>query len=265
MPRRNAIATALVSLSMAFGLAATALGQQAAPERTYSATAIHSIPGQPETSGRVIKSGENMRLEFEQNGQKIVQILLPQQGVMYVLEPNSKTYMEMRGQAVPTTAGSGADAPCTPQSNLALCERVGSDTVSGIRVERWLLAAQPQTKPLTVLWDPTRRQALRQDFPDGSSVAMSFKAMEKLNGRRVEHWIIQTLAPGRDTLTGGWWYDPELRVVVREELPGGEVRRLENITVGAVDPSAFQVPKGWRKRDPRAIATPQAPTAPITK
>ncbi len=258
MPGRNVITTALVFL-FALGVASPIQAQQTAPVRTYSATAIHGIPGQPETSGIVIKSGENMRLEFEQNGQKVIQILLPQQGVMYILEPQTRTYLELRGPAVPATAGSGTAAPCTAQSNLALCQQIGKDTVSGIQVERWLMAKQPQTKPLTILWDPTRRQALRQEFPDGSSTVMNFIAMDNLNGRVVEHWSIETLAAGRDTLTGGWWFDPELRVVVREELPGGETRRLEDITVGAVDPATFHPPAGWTKRDPAAIATPQAP------
>lgn len=254
----HAITMALASLTVTLGIAAPAPAQQppADASRTYSATAIHSIPGQPETSGTVIKSGENMRLEFDQNGQHIIQILLPQQGVMYILEPQSQSYQELRGQAVPATAGAANAVPCTARSNLAVCEQVGSDIVSGIRVERWVLASQPQTQPLTILWDPTRRQALRQDFPDGSSTAMRFLSMETLNDRPVEHWAIETRATGREPLTGGWWFDPELRVVVREELPGGEIRRLDNIQIGAVDPQVFQVPEGWQKRDPE---TPQTP------
>ncbi len=253
------IRLALAAASVALLMSGPAAAQQGNPVRAYSATAIHAFPGQPETSGIVIKSGENMRLEFEADGRKVIQILRPEQGVMYILDPQTRTYMELRGQTVPAPAGSGAATPCTEQSNLAVCARVGTDTVSGIQVERWQLAAQAQTKPLVVLWDPTRRQALRQDFPDGSSVVMSFKAMEEINGRATEHWIIRTLAPGRETLTGGWWFDPELRVVVREELPGGETRRLENITVGGIDASAFQIPEGWQQRDPNAITPPQPP------
>lgn len=260
MPKRNAIRRVLASLTVVLFTASPLYSQSSDIGETYSATAIHGIPGQPETTGTVLKSGQNMRLEFEQNGQEVIQILLPQQGVMYILEPQSQTYLELKGQAVPATAGSGSAAPCTEQSNLALCQQVGTDTVSGIQVERWVIADQPQAKPLSILWDPTRRQALRQDYPDGSSTVMSFKSMENLNGRSVEYWIIQTRAPERETLTGGWWFDPELRVVVREELPSGETRRLENIVVGAVDPAAFQVPGGWTKRDPSAIAPPQAAT-----
>ncbi len=261
MKLTDIIKTALTGIGLALAASGPGAAQQTTPATSYSATAIHAVPGRPETSGIVIKSGENMRLEFEQNGRKVIQILLPEQGVMYILEPQSQTYFELRGQAVPTTVGAGTATPCNEQSNLALCERVGNDTVSGISVERWLLSSQPQAKPLSILWDPTRRQALRQDFPDGSSMIMKFKSMQTLNGRVTEHWSIETRAAGRDPMTGGWWFDPELRVAVREELPGGEVRRLENIIVGAVERSAFVVPEGWQKRDPAAI-TPPKPAPP---
>lgn len=254
IPNIKAFFSALILTTAASGPLAA---QQSSTISSYSATAIHAAPGQPETSGIVIKSGENMRLEYEQNGQKIIQILLPEQRAMYILEPVSRTYFELRGQAVPDTIGAGTATPCDDQSGLALCKRVGSDTVSGISVERWLMAANPQTKPLSILWDPTRRQALRQDYPDGGSMVMRFKSMQTLNGRAAEHWSIETSTPGNDLKTGGWWFDPELRVVVREELPDGAVRQLVNIIVGAVDPVAFTIPQGWQKRDSAAIAPPQ--------
>jgi len=251
MPEPNTFFVTLAAVSVAVLSAGAVFAQQSSPDRAYSATAIHGLPGQPTTSGTINKSGQNMRLEFEQNGHTVVQILLPEQGVMYILDPSTKTYMEMRGQAVPPTTGGGPVAPCDP-THMAQCEKIGSDVVSGIDVERWLLAAQPQSPPLNILWDPTRRHALRQEYPDGSVTAMRFAEMQTLNGRATEYWTLKVQAPGRDTLTGGWWYDPDLRVVVREELPGGEIRRLENITVGAIDPAAFQVPDGWQQQDPAA-------------
>ncbi len=259
MPKAHLIKIPIAAMAMAACVASPSHAQQSTPVQSYSATAVHDVPGQPGTTGTVIKSGQNMRLEFEKNGQKIIQILLPEQGVMYILEPATRTYLAMRGPAVPATLGAGNATPCREQSNLAMCRQVGTDTVSGIQVEHWLLASGPQTKPLSILWDPTRRQALRQDFPDGSAVVMRFKDMQTLNGRATEHWTLQIQAPERETLTGGWWFDPELRVVVREELPGGEVRHLENIQVGVVDGSAFQLPDGWQQRDPSAIAAPQVP------
>ena len=101
MPEPNTFFVTLAAVSVAVLSAGAVFAQQSSPDRAYSATAIHGLPGQPTTSGAITKSGQNMRLEFEQNGHTVVQILLPEQGVMYILDPSTKTYMEMRGQAGP--------------------------------------------------------------------------------------------------------------------------------------------------------------------
>ncbi len=88
-------------------------------------------------------------------------------------------------------------------------------------------------------------------------MAMNFQAMQELNGRMTEHWSIKITSANLPANSGSWWFDPELRVVVREELPGGEVRRLEKIVVGAIEETAFQVPIGWQQKQP---TTPTAPT-----
>ncbi len=223
------------------------------PAKSYSATAIHGLPGQPETTGKIVKSGQNLRLEFEQNGQTVIQILRPTDGVMFILNPQDQTYFEVRDQPVPVTTTEGYMTPCG-DAPMATCERIGTDTVSGIAVERWALASKPQTRPLIILWDSTRRRALRQEFPDGSVMAMQFVAMQDLNGRITEHWSLKVTSGNQPANTGSWWFDPELRVVVREELPGGELRRLKDITVNAVQDSAFQIPEGWQRKQPPAPA-----------
>lgn len=260
MPMHFRFRAAIAACSLlVLGAVQTAQAQQADANQTYSATAIHGLPGQPETSGKIVKSGQNMRLEFDQNGQPTIQILRPADGLMYILDPKAHTYFEIRGQAVPATSTHGYTSPCPEQTKMAQCERTGTQAVSGITVERWLLSSRPQTRPLVILWDSTRRRALRQEFPDGSVMAMRFVAMQDVNGRATEHWAIKITTPNQPANTGSWWFDPELRVVVREDLPGGEVRRLEDIIVGPVDASAFQVPDGWQKQDAPAPATLQAP------
>ena len=261
---RTAIAAQILLAATTLAIGQTVQTPNAESSQTYSATAIHGLPGQSETSGKIIKSGQNMRLEFDQNGQTVIQILRPTEGLMYILDPEQQTYIEIRGQAVPATKSDGYTTPCPESAQMAQCERIGTDTVSGIAVERWALASNPQTRPLIILWDSTRRRALRQEFPDGSVMAMHFQAMEDLNGRMTEHWTIKITTGNQPANTGSWWFDPELRVVVREELPGGEVRRLEDIVVGAVDETAFQVPDGWQQKQPTppTLQAPQPVPAP---
>lgn len=252
------IKTTLTIACVILGICATANAQTNAPP-AYSARAIHAVPGLPETSGTVIKSGQNMRLEFERGGQKVIQILLPTLGAMYILDPNTQTYFEILGPAVPVETADNQKSPCPAASQAVLCQQVGTATVSGIQVERWALTSQQQAKPVYILWDSTRARALQQESPDGSTMTMAFKAMETLAGRPTEHWGILVSIPGQEAKTGDWWFDPELRITVRENLPGGETRRLENIKVGPVDPAAFQVPAGWKKQEAPAIAPPVVP------
>ncbi|GEM_PF-686878 len=258
---RTAIAAHILLAATSLAMGQTVQTPSVGASQTYSATAIHGLPGQSETSGKIVKSGQNMRLEFDQNGETVIQILRPTEGLMYILDPADQTYIEIRGQAVPATKTGGYTTPCPDTARLAQCERTGTDTVSGIAVERWALTSTPQTRPLIILWDSTRSRALRQEFPDGGVMAMKFQAMENLNGRMTEHWTIKITTgnqpANQPANTGSWWFDPELRVVVREDLPGGEVRRLEDITVGPVDAAAFQVPEGWQKQDaPNTSPTP---------
>jgi hypothetical protein len=177
---------------------------------------------------------------------------------MYILDPVAKTFVEILGPAVPATNVEGYVSPCPNQKATAACQHVGDDTLSGLTVERWALSSGQEGKPLVILWNSERRKAFRQDFPGGGSMVMRFIAMEEHAGRPTEHWSIKLTLPGQDVKNGDWWYDPNLRVVVGENLPSGEVRRLDNIRLGPVDPALFQGPHGWRKEQPQA-AKPQLP------
>ncbi|HHS89258.1 MAG TPA: hypothetical protein ENJ26_02690 [Rhodobacteraceae bacterium] len=253
--RKALLKTIIFGVIGMFALSEPVPAQQAGTaSEPYSATAIHALPGQPETTGKIIKSGQNLRMEFTQNGKPVIQILRPADGVMFILDPATKSYFEVRGPAVPVP-NDGYTTPCPDNQASEICQLVGTDTVSGIDVEKWAISTQPGTQPMVILWDSTRRRALRQEFPDGSVTAMAFQAMEDIAGRTAEHWKIIVTAPGQESRSGDWWFDPELRLVLREDLPTGESRRLENIVVGQVDPSAFQVPAGWTRRE---LPAPQA-------
>jgi len=254
------------AVTLVITVLALVLNGAAFAQTAYSATAVHAFPDQPETFGTVVKSGQNMRLEFEEQGRQVIQILLPAVGAMYVLDPKLQTYIEILGPAVPVADVGGYKSPCPSQKPAPTCQHVGDDTMSGIKVERWVIASGQKDKPLVLLWNSARRRALQQNFPDGSVMSMAFTAMEEINGRKAEHWTIKLTTPGQEAKSGDWWFDPELRVVIKENLPSGETRRLENIVVGPVNPTLFQLPQGWRKVAPMAPAPPpttalQSPTA----
>lgn len=254
-PAANAV-TVLAASGLAAILAASGLSAQtAAPPPAYSADAIYRAVDGTESTGRITKSGADMRLEFVQAGHQVIQIFRRAKGLIYVLDPAAHSYYEIQGAPDPTASDVGYQPPCDRDTQPATCRFTGTEVTSGITAEVWELGQTGQA--VKVLWDGARKRALRQEFPDGSVMAMHFVGMDQINGRKVEHWAIEVTAPGQAAASGSWYYDPELRVELREDLPSGEMRSLENIHVGAVDASAFSVPAGWTQ-----VVRPPAGAAP---
>jgi len=258
---------ATIALALTLGLSATtqtaaqaASGNSYAP-RMYSATAISQRPGEDERSGKIAKSGPNMRLEFTRDGHDIVQIFLPTRGLFYVLDPETKTYTEAHGPAVSPSAVDGYMPPCPNNAPNLRCELIGRAVVSGVPTERWMIRTRGQAGPAIVLWDPLRRQALREDFADGTVMALAFRGLKDVAGRPTEHWGVTITRTDKSVATGEWLYDTDLRTPVGESIPGTEARHLESIVVGPVDPALFAVPKGWKRIRPAAAQPTPDPAA----
>ena len=240
-----------VPVFLAAGMLTLAAAAGAAAGESYSADAVQTAPGQPPRMAHIVRTADAMRLEIAEQGQTSVQIMLPRQGVMRMLFPQDRTYMEVQGQALPADAFDQPDAPCLMAEGGG-CEKLGAETFGGVAVERWRMAvpAAAQGQPpqaVVVLWDPVRKMALRQEMPDGRVVTMTRVGPDAHEGRPVEHWRTTMTAPGGETMSGDWWYDPEIETIVREEMPDGARRQLTNIAVGPVDPALFQVPQGFRR------------------
>lgn len=247
---RSVVALGLLVPAMS---AAPAAAQNPVP--AYAADAVYRTPDGTESTGRVVKSGPDMRLEFNEGGRAVVQIIRRAEGKMIVLDAASRSYFTVQGEPDPQAGAATYEAPCDQNAAGIACRFLGTDVTSGITAEVWEIG-QPgdQTQVSRILWDGARHRALRQEYPDGTVMALTFQAMAQIEGRNVEHWAISVTVPGQAPLAGAWYYDPELRVELREELPSGEIRALRNIVVGAVDPAAFTVPAGWSK-----ISPPQPP------
>ena len=52
-------------------------------------------------------------------------------------------------------------------------------------------------------------------------------------------------APNQQPTRTFQWYDPELKLAVRQEFPGGGVSELKNIRVGKQPDDMFVVPAGY--------------------
>lgn len=249
-------ARTLGALALIVGLAGAAQAQSSPPP-AYTATAVQTMPDGTTTTGTVVKSGPDMRLEYDENGTRVIQIIRRAEGAMYRLDPAQQTFFVIQGAPSSDPTGAGYMPPCQDGDPTLTCTLKGTEVTSGITAEVWEIAMPGVPGTTTILWDGARHRALRQTSPDGSVMQMSFQAMVNMSGRNVEHWAVSFEAPGQPVQTGAWYYDPELRVEVREDMLNGAVRALENIRVGPVDPSLFEVPAGWRQ-----VQVPQAPMPP---
>ena len=239
----------LIALIGAFILGASLAPAQSLP--SYSAETVQTTPDQPDRTGIITKSGNFMRLEFTQDGQKIIQILRPTEGLTYVLYPDSRTYIEQRGPAQPEEFAGSYSPPCPTEAEKSglICSRLGLEVYQSIPVERWHIGADDDPSQMLILWDPERKRALRQEMSNGTLVQMTFLGMQEIAGREAEHWVTEISRHGVATRHFEWWYDSALKLVLRETLPNGTQRHLQNITVGPVDPRQFTVPENWQRVD----------------
>lgn len=254
--RRIAAALALV-LS-----AAPAMAQAPATPATpsFAAQAVQTLPDGSEQVGRIMKSAGNMRIEIlGPNGQSSIQIMRGAEGVAFLVDPQTRTYAVIKDPSI-ATAVSGASDPCPPpaqmQSAQMTCARVGEGQVSGIITQTWELKAPQIDGAMRIEWDQGRKRALSQTWPDGTNMTMTFQAMQEMEGRQVEHWSTSLQAPGQPAVIGGWWFDPALLVVVREEVPGGATRSLREIRVTELDPAFFLPPQGYTQVEAQAGQAP---------
>ena len=224
---------------------------QSTPLPAYSAETVQTTPDQPDRAGTIAKSGSFLRLEFEQDGQQIIQILRPTEGLAYVLYPATNAYLD---QQIPVEAEEFAESytpPCPTEAEEGglICNRLGLEVYQSIPVERWHVGAEGDPSQMLILWDPDRKRALRQEMSNGTLVLMTFLGLQEIEGREAEHWVTEISRQGVATLRNEWWYDHALKLLLRETLPDGTRRQLQNITVGPVDPSLFTVPDGWQRLD----------------
>lgn len=215
----------------------------------YQAQSLQTAPDQPDRVGFIYKSGSQLRLEFTQDGLQIIQVLRPTQGRAYVLFPEKQSYLEQQGPAQPEEFINSYTPPCPAEVEEGglQCNRLGLEVYQNIPVERWHIGAEDNSGQMIILWDPSRKRALWQESSNGIIVKMTFLGIGTVSEREAEHWVTEVSRPSEATLRNEWWYDSELKLVLRETFADGTQRIIDNITVGPVDPNLFTVPDGWQR------------------
>jgi hypothetical protein len=222
----------------------------------FSGQAIQSLPGGRLRKAQLFVGDNQVRLEYRRGELDMVEIYDMNNHHTLLLVPQQKVYMQrafLPGQVVNPMLPPRDSNPCTvmPEGE---CKKLGSETLYGRPVSKWEVTVKRQGKMLRSLhWiDDDRLMSLRDVWPDGSVSELKLQDIEEFDGRTSERWQRTTVRPDGKNETTTQWYDPELRITVREELPGGFIREIRHIRVAKQPATLFQVPEDYLCVEDRA-------------
>lgn len=212
----------------------------------FSADAVISAPQQIVKQTKLFVSEKAVRSEAMINGQNIIEIVYPDEGRAVLINDSLRSYKERIFDHQSETKND--DSPCDQISN-AICEKLGTENIDGYKTEKWQIIHEKGGRKLRTLhWiDVKRKLAIREFFPDGSVVELKMIKKEKVNGRDTEKWERSLSRPDGKNAKSYQWYDPGLKIAIKEELSGGHVRELKNIKISKQSKNLFSVPDGYKK------------------
>lgn len=213
----------------------------------FSAVTIERSPQGVMTRGMIYISGGRLRSETSRDGMPVVVISDKSDGKRRVLYPGDHTYVELSAGGVQPHP----DNPCAAARG-ASCIRLGDETVAGRPVTKWEIVFGDDAKRVrTYHWiDNERGIPLRQRYPDGTHTEWRRVGLARIEGRHVEKWEVLSEREGQPPLRFFQWLDPELQISVRAEMPGGFVREVREIRIGAQPDFLFRVPPDFRAANP---------------
>ena len=222
----------------------------------FSAEAVQSVPGRPATNVKMFISKKAVRTESTMNGNTIVEIVYAKEKRRVLLNQARKTYVEQKAQNKKTMGTKKmSSSPCAGITN-ATCKKLGTEKINGRKAIKWEMTAQRNGQNFKSLYwqDKKYHMPLREQLHDGTVATMVLSGKEKINGRNTEKWTFNAVRPNGQKMESQQWYDPKLKMVIREALPGGYVRELRNIKVAKQSKKLFKIPSDYKKEAMPAMA-----------
>ena len=217
----------------------------------FSGLAVQAGPEGRAREARIFAGDNQVRLEHERDGGQMVEIFDMKNQRVLLFVPDQKVYMQR--DFPPGTTGNPVMPPqdSNPCASIpeAHCRKVGTDTLYGRPVSQWEMIIKRNGETLRSLhWiDDSRHMSLRDVWPDGSTTESILQGKEMLHGRATERWEQVTTTKDGKKRTTTQWYDPELKIAIREEMPGGFYREIRDIRVAPQPASLFEVPPGYQR------------------
>lgn len=219
---------------------------------SFSAEAVQSAPGMQPTHMKLhVSRNKSVRIEMTTPQGEVVQQYFAGTGLMRVLYPARKEYIEQKSPAPLSMPGDVVMNPCENMPD-AKCVNLGVEEVNGLESIHWKITRiGPNQQSFTMeQWlDKNRGITLREKLPSGASINAIMTAKENVNGRNTERWEVTMTSVDGKTQSGTRWYDVELGITIREAFPNGSVRELHNIIVQEPDASLFMLPQDYQRLD----------------
>ncbi len=249
MFRQKRVAVAVV---LAAVLVATAQAETGAVQ--FAADMVRRGPDGQVTSGKMFVGDGRTRMEMSQQDREVIRISDQNRHMEWILFPAEQNYLERgapsgaEGAPPPPKQPSAEADPCAGMPGVT-CRRVGVEDVNGRPAVKWEMTASQEGKTLTgAQWlDQERGMPLKSVMPNGPTMELKILGQETIDGRKVEKWEMTMTAPKQQPSRTFQWYDPELKLAVREEFPGGYVSELKNIRLGPQPDDLFSVPAGYTR------------------
>ncbi len=217
----------------------------------FSATAVQKAPDRPEYQTKMYISKDSIRKDSMQNNIPVIEIVKLKQQSRIFLVPKEKIYMQI---ANPDLSKQGVEEisvsakPCEGLPNTT-CQMLGEEQVNKRKAEKWEYIATYEKQTYRSLhWvDIEHRMFIREFFPDGTISELVPDGVEKINGRQTEKWLWMLSGSDGKMQSATQWYDPELKIMIREELQGGYIRELRDVKTGKQDMKLFDIPSDYKQ------------------
>jgi hypothetical protein len=239
------------SLVSLFGLLGANLTQAYDVTVEFSAEAVQKAPARADYHARMYVSKDSVRTESVLNNTPVVEIVNSKDKTRTLLVPKEKVYMQQKADQTSVAGKTGQSNSKKPCAGLpdTTCKMLGKETVNSRQTEKWEFIVKRNGQDLRSLhWiDVKRKMPIREFFPDGTVTELILQGTEKINGRKTEKWKMQITRSDGQQMVSTQWYDPELKLSIREEMSGGFVRELRDIKIGKQDETLFSIPTDYTK------------------
>lgn len=217
----------------------------------FSATAIQRAPGRPDYQRQMYVGQDMVRTDSLVNDIKFIEIVKQKAQKRMLLLPKDKVYMMQQGNNTETEIVSKKTVSTKPCEGLkdTQCEMIGKENINNRQAEKWEFTVEKNEQTYRSLhWiDVERRMLVREFLPDGTVMELIPQGKEKIDGRPTEKWLWQLSGADGQIKSSIQWYDPELKITIREEIPGGFIRELKQIIVGKQNRALFEVPNNFKQ------------------